>query len=402
MSNPKYSAILSTFADTLLREVRSIRSHPRYLILMTVGILFSYVFFITLTSEGQPQNLPIGVVDHDGSYLSRRLCHELDATQGVSVQSVYCSHAEARRAMQRQEIYAFVEIPKGTYSRMLDFQQPHIAFYSNNAYLLAGSLSNKTLVTIGKLASGAVHREILKKKGFSEQDAMGIIQPIEFDTHCIGNPMTSYQPYLLTTLLPGIIALIVLLMTIFVVAREQKAGTVQQWFSAARGNLLCALSGKLFPYLVWFSLLGIIGNIIFYGPLQLSCYGSPWLVAAAMVMLILAAQCMGVFITALISDTHMGICIGAIYGALSFTMSGFSFPVENMPLPLQSVSLLFPLRHHYLIYSKVAIYGGGFADCWSQFCALLCFVLAGLVGALIMARQQSRSLASAIGNNTQH
>ena len=65
------------------RELRLIKESPRYLLLLTAGILFSYVFFLTFMHEGQPENLPIAVVDQDGSYLSRRLCHEIDATQGV-------------------------------------------------------------------------------------------------------------------------------------------------------------------------------------------------------------------------------------------------------------------------------------------------------------------------------
>ena len=77
---------------------------PRYMILLTLGAIFSFVFFATMTSEGQPQELPVAVVDLDGTYLSRRLCHELDATQAVHVKAVYQNHNEARQAMQRGEI----------------------------------------------------------------------------------------------------------------------------------------------------------------------------------------------------------------------------------------------------------------------------------------------------------
>ena len=381
---------MSHLLHTIRRELRRAADSPRYLLLMTLGIAFSYLFFLTLMREGQPEELPVAVVDHDGSYLSRRLCHELNATQGVRVVAVYPTHAEARKAMQRQEIFAFLEIPEQTYSEMLDFKAPHVALYSNNAYLLAGSLSYKTLATMGKLASAAVQREVLRKKGLPDEKIMGLIQPVEFDTHLVSNPTANYQPYVLTTILPGIVALMVLLFTAYEVSREQKERSARAWLATADGNLLSALAGKLLPYTFWFSLLGIVGNIIFFGPCRYTLLGSFWMLVLAVVLLVLAAQAMGVFLSALLSDMHMAVCICAIYGALSFSMSGFSYPVTSMPAALQACSNLFPLRHYYMIYAKTALYGCGWQQCWPHVCALLLFVLAGLVGALLMARQMRR------------
>ena len=133
----------SSIKQVLLRELMRIRRHPRYVIILTLGIVFTFTFFATMTRNGQPQELPIAVVDMDGSYLSRRICHEIQATSGVSVQAVYNNHNEARRAMQRGEIYAFYEIPKGTYNNLLQFRSPHFVLYVNSAYMLAGTLSYK-------------------------------------------------------------------------------------------------------------------------------------------------------------------------------------------------------------------------------------------------------------------
>lgn len=385
--------MMNPLLNTIKRELRRAYHHPRYLILLTLGIVFSYVFFITLMQEGQPERLPIAIVDHDGSYLSRRLCHELNATQGVKVIAVYDNHAEARKAMQRQEIFAFMEIPRHTFSNMLDFKRPHISIYSNNAYLLAGSLSYKQLATMGKLASAAVHREILRKKGLSEDKIMGIIQPIEFDTHLISNPTANYQPYVLTTILPGIIALMVLLFTSYQVTLEQKEKTAAAWLEGANGNLLVALFGKLLPYTFWFSILGILGNIVFFGPCHYTMLGSFTLLSIDMILLVVAAQSMGVFLSGLIPDMHLAVCVSAIYGALSFSMSGFSYPVCSMVPAMQAFSYIFPLRHYYLAYSEIALYGDGIEQCWIHFCILLSMNIIGLLGTLLMERQRNTQYA---------
>ena len=372
--------------NTLCRELRMVKSAPRYLILLTVGILFSYVFFLTFMQEGQPENLPIAVVDHDGTYLSRRLCHEIDATQGVDVVAVYGTHKEAREAMQRQEIYAFLEIPAGTYSEVLDFNRPHIAMYSNNAYLLAGSLSYKTLSTIGKLTSGAVQREVLRKKGFTEDQIMGMIQPIEIDAHLISNPWGSYLPYVLTTMLPGIIGVMVLLFTVYMVSNEYKGGTMREWVETAGGDMLTALTGKLLPYTLWFTLIGVVGNIVLFGFSHFVCEGSFFALSVAMFLLVVAMQSMGVFLAGIIPDQHLSVSVSAIYGMLAFSMAGFSYPVSSMPTALQAVSILFPLRHYYLTYADVAMFGAPFTQYAKHLCALLLFQVAGLIGGIALSR----------------
>ena len=360
------------------------------MVLMTLGVVFSYVFFLTLMREGQPEDLPIAVVDHDGSYLSRRLCHEMDAMQGVRVVAVYDNHHQARTAMQRQEIYAFLEIPEDTYANVLAFKAPHMALYANNSYLLAGTLSYKALATVGKLSAAAVQREVLRKKGYDDERIMGIIQPVELDTHLISNPMANYQPYVLTTVLPGIVALMVLLLTIYEIGRERKEGTLRDWFASAGGNSLAAIAGKMAPYTLWFSLIVVVGNIVFFGPGRYVMLGSFWWIALASVLLVVAAQSMGVFLSGVIPQQHMSVCIGAIYGALSFSMSGFSYPADAMPTPLQALSYLFPLRHYYLTYADVAMFGSGLEHCWPHLAALLLMLIPGLIGGLLIAIQTNK------------
>jgi ABC-2 type transport system permease protein len=380
---------MKNLQTSIKRELGRIKARPRYLLLMTAGIVFSYVFFMTLMGEGQPERLPIAIVDQDGSYVSRQLCHEINATQGVEVVAVYNQHQEAREAMQRQEIYAFLEIPANTYSEILSFKAPHLVLYSNNAYLLPGSLSYKTLSTVCKLASGAMQREILRKKGCSEEQIMGIIQPIELDTHLIGNPWASYQPYILTTILPGIVGLMALLLSVFVIGQEYKDGTTRDWLLAANGDIMSAVAGKMLPYTLWFFLLGLIGNIVMFGPCHYTMEGSFLALTVTLLLFIIALQSMAVLLAGLLPDQHISVCIAAIYGALSFSMSGFSYPVSNMPPALQAFSYLFPLRHYYLVYADVSLFGSTLHQYYPHLCMLILFLLPGLIGCKLISAKAS-------------
>ena len=369
------------------REVRQVVYHPRYILLLSLGVIFSYVFFLTLMDEGQPQKLPIAVVDQDGSFLSRRLCHELSATQGVEVVAVYDNHLQARDAMQRMRIFAFLEIPKGTYNEVLQFRRPTITIYSNNAYLLGGSFSYKNLATMTKLACGAVQREVLRKKGYSEKTIAGLIQPVELDTHPIANPTVNYQPYILTTILPGIIGLMVLMITIMMLHYWIK--NPYERLRLCEGDLMASIWGKLLPYTVWFSIIGITGNLVLFGFCHYTLYGSFFVLSIAFVLFILSLQSMAVLLVGLLPDMHMSITIGAIYGTLSFTMSGFSYPASSMPGGMQLFGYIFPLRHYYLSYVNIALFDGTPQQIIFHITVLLLFLVASYLGIFLINRRFS-------------
>lgn len=376
-----------------LRECRRLGSQPRYLVILTLGVIVTFVVFATMTREGQPTRLPVGVVDLDGSYVSRRICHELDATAGVHVHAVYSNHMEARRAMQRGEIFAFYEIPAGTYNDVLQFRSPHFVLYNNASYLLAGTLCYKQLATMGMLAAGAVQREVLRKKGYDDEQIMGLIQPVAFETRNISNPWINYGIYLMTTLIPAVIAFVALMHTAYAIASERRQRTVKRWMRKAHGNTLYALLGKMLPYTLWYSLLALVANFIMFGPMHYPLMGSWMIIVLSTVLLIFAAQCAGVLIASCINDPPLAMSVCTLYSAMSFSLSGFSYPIESMPPVFQSFCWLYPIRHYFLTYREVAIYGNGFSHCWPHLAALIAFWLMLLVAAVMFDWQNRKKTA---------
>jgi ABC-2 type transport system permease protein len=142
--------ILSAFIKTFKRELKRMGSRPIYF-LGTVGVmLFCYVFFLTLMKEGQPVRMPVGIVDLDNSSLSRQFVRNLDATQQSEIVMHLNSYTEARKEMQKGNIYAFVVIKDNFEAEVMANRRPKMTFYLNDAYLVAGSLllSGSDLSTI--------------------------------------------------------------------------------------------------------------------------------------------------------------------------------------------------------------------------------------------------------------
>ena len=348
---------------------------PIYLFSTVFVMAFCYIFFLTFFKEGMPQKLPIAIVDLDQSALSRRFYRELNATSATEVVMRCTSYQQARDEMQRGNIHGFIVVPKDLYKNLLTNKRPTVSFYVNNSYLIAGTLSYKDMLTMSALSSAAYQREYLRARGVGENQIMGRIQPITIDAHQIGNPWTNYGIYLINVLLPGVLQLMILLLTVFAVGNELKSRQSRDWLEAADGSLAVALAAKLAPYTILFSILGIAGNVLLYKFVGFPFHGSFLTMSIATVLFVLAHQAIGIFMIGLFPVLRDAISFAALYGILSFTYAGFTFPIEAMPRLAQGASALFPIRHYFKIYVNEALLGAGIGESLLYFVALLVFLV---------------------------
>jgi ABC-2 type transport system permease protein len=100
---------LTNIGNIALRELDIIiRKNRIYGFCMVVFPVLLVVFFTTMLDDGLPQDLPIGVVDHDNSATSRSLIRNLDAMQNSRVVYRFASVTEARNAMQEGKVFAYL------------------------------------------------------------------------------------------------------------------------------------------------------------------------------------------------------------------------------------------------------------------------------------------------------
>ena len=357
------------------RECRRLVSRPLYLFCMVIAPLFCYLFFTTLMGSGLPTNLPVGAVDMDQSAISRNLIRNLDAFGQTAVVARYGNVNDARIAMQEGKIYGFFYIPKGLSADAQSQRQPKISFYTNNSYLIAGSLLFKDMKMMSELASGAVSRSALYAKGATEDQAMAFLQPIVIDTHPLNNPWLNYSVYLCNTLVPGVLMLLIFMVTVYSIGTEIKDRTAREWLRVSNNSIYIALAGKLLPQTVVFFIMGIFYNVYLYGFLHFPCNSGILPMLFATLCLVLASQCCGIVMIGTLPTLRLGLSFASLWGVISFSISGFSFPVMAMHPVLQALSNLVPLRHYFLIYVDQALNGYSMIYSWPNYMALLIFMV---------------------------
>ena len=357
------------------REVLRIAVRPLYLFCMIIAPVFCYLFFTTLMANGLPTGLPAGVVDLDNTSTTRNIIRNLDAFQQTHIVAHYPSVMEARKAIQRGEIYSFYYIPEGTTEATLASRQPKVSFYVNYSYLIAGSLLYKDQRTISELAAGAVGRATLYAKGATEDQAMAFLQPIVIDTHALNNPWLNYSVYLCNTLFPGILMLLIFLTTIYTLGEEVKNGTGRELMHLADNSITKVLIGKLLPHTLVFFVIAVFYNVYLYGYLHYPCHSGIFPMLLAGLLLVLSSQAFGVFLFGLFGSFRLALSAASLWGVISFSISGFTFPVMAMHPTLQALCVLFPLRHYYLLYVNFALNGYPLIYAWQAVAALLVFLL---------------------------
>ena len=90
---------------------------------------------------------------------------------------------------------------------------------------------------------------------------------------------------------------------------------------------------------------------------------------------VLAAQGMGVFMFAMLPTLRLGLSFASLWGVISFSISGMSYPVMAMHPMLRGLSLLFPLRHYFLLYVNSALDGLPLLNAWPYVVGLSVFAL---------------------------
>ena len=367
--------ILRQIYEIMLRELLILRQNHIYRFCMVLFPILVIFFFTSLMDDGQPLNLPVGIVDLDNTSTSRSLSRKLDGFQMSKVVARYPSVAEARRAIQRNEIYGFLYIPKGTTDKLLASRQPKISYYYTYTSIAAGSMLMKDLKTVSTLGSAGLGQATMRAKGLTDAQIQTLLQPIKIDFLQIANPWTNYNAYLSTMMVPGIIMLFIFLISAYSIGTELKFATGKKWMEMADNNITVALLGKFLPQtIIWLAIVYGYEWYVFYH-LGFPHLGSPWMLVLLGLMQVLASQGFGIFAFGLMPSLRMSMSVCSLWAVLSISMAGSAFPIMGMDAPLQSLSWLFPLRHYWMMYQTCVLNGFPLVETWFHFAAMAAFLL---------------------------
>lgn len=361
---------MDNFLNVFRRELRRMTSRRIYFASCIVLPLFSLVFMATIFDHGQMENLPVGVVDADQTSLSRSIVRMVDATPELQVTKHYANETEARKAMQKKEIYGYLLISSGIKS---------LCYYYHNAMLSVGGELHSTFETLLKRVSVTPIVTEAVGLGESQTNITSFLIPVSEEEMVSYNPNRNYAIYLSQPFFFVFLQVLLLLVTTYALGSESKFGTSDEWLQMAKGNMGIAVTGKLLPYTFIFIAIGVLANVVFFHWMKMPLPCSLWVMNGITILFILATQALALLLYAIFPALSLIISVVSMIGSLGATLSGVTFPVNFMDTPVYWASFLFPIRHFVEVVQSLLYLEGSFSNYWTNLVILLLFILSPIL-----------------------
>ena len=305
--------------------------------MMVVLIVGACLLLTALYNARVVTEIPVYVVDHDNSTISRMMRTFLAAGQDLKVLGTLDTPEQARDVLESGEAAAVVYIPSGLSVAVKTQSGGYVVAYIDGSNILVAKNADKAIQTVVKSTSVGIAMVTLQKAGLPDFELMGALQPINLDVDRPFNALTSYSDYLLPVFLFFNLSLFVILMTAatFQVPLSdtiKKHVIRRRWYYLGR---LCAVF-----------LMAVIGGSILYQwglpRVDIVLQATPLMAMSALVIFIVLTQL-------LYADFHLvlplpvAMSASCLVGMLSVMFSGLTWPLEMMPWYIHALATWIPL-----------------------------------------------------------
>jgi ABC-2 type transport system permease protein len=279
------------------------------------------------------RKIPIAVVDNDLSDLSQRIVQTLDASGAVSVAVRANTLAEAHAAVDRGEAFAVVGIPPDTERDVLKGMTAHIPIYADATYLFVFRTTGNGIATAISTLSSELAAGGARTDGSLVKATLADASPTDTLLQPIFNPVGGYASYIVPAAF-----LLILQQTLLIGAAALSGLAVAQAAGGAFANVLGRGVAHLTIYLAPLALYLVVLPRV-YG---FSTLGNPLQLFALAAVFVLATSFMGQAVGAWFKRPETPTLIFLATSLPQFFLTGFAWPREAIPKPVQAVGYIFP------------------------------------------------------------
>jgi len=358
---------LCCLRPVIKKEFRQIRRDARSMLFMTFLPAFM-LFMFGFALNFDVKYIPLAVVDEDGSRASRDLVDRFRTTEYFELKAVLPKTAAIDPVMAREDIRAALVIPARFGDDLLAGRSPSVQVIVDGSNAMSGTTAAGYVGAILQSYSQKVTLEALARRGQTD-----VALPIASEIRVWYNPELRSANFLVPGLMAFILMVIVTVSTAFSIVREKERGTMDQ-ISLSSIRPIELILGKIVPYVAISlgsaHLVLLLGQVMF----GVGIRGSYPLLLLAMVLFVLGALGQGILISSITRTQQVAFLLAVLTTMLpTFILSGFVFPIRNMPPVVQAVTFLVPGRYFLAALRAIILKGAGLSAIWDQFLFLTAF-----------------------------
>jgi ABC-2 type transport system permease protein len=308
------------------RELGWLRRRPSLLVLATIAPLGLMALLTTIFSAGLPTRLPIGVLDLDGSDLSRSIIRIVDATPDVAVSARVGELAAGRTMILSGQIHGLLMLPRNLERDVLAGRRPEVVFFYNAQTLTTGNLVLRGVGAAVPSAAAGIRLSLRTSQGQPTEAAQASLSPIPVQTNALFNPTLNYVHFLLAALLPSVLQIVVVTTSAYSAGLDLETRYRLAILRRLGGGLWPAIAGKVLPYTLIFLIVLCLSDAVLFGVFGLPLRGSGSLLLLASFLFILACQFLGLMLALLLRPMARAVSIGTLLTSPAFGFMGISFP----------------------------------------------------------------------------
>ena len=372
----KPSSWALSFENAWSRELNYLADNKAELVLITLLPLTLLFILAWLLSGAVIRDLPIAVVDHDHSDVSRELIRRLDASPGLGVIEQPAELAEAFSQVRRVAVYAVVYIPRDARRDMQHGQATAFVYY-NASFLTPGQGASRDVAAVMASFNQILLQEVVALRSGPSALARA---PLQVQSSLLYNSARSYEHFLLGLLFPAVLHLVAALAMVSALGRELRDGTGTRWLEGC-GAHSAAITGKLAPYVLLFTAYGS-GALLYLGYVRGGgIAGALWVLLLGQLCLYSACAGIALLLVGLTKDMGSALSLVGLYVGTALAFSGATFPVLEGPLFTRVWNSLLPLTAYIKLQVQQVDMGSPIADSIKWLGVLALFVLVpGVIG----------------------
>ncbi len=372
---------LARVGHLVTKELIELRADPRLFGIVIMAPIIQLVL-LGYAATTDVQDIPLLVVDDDRSAESRQLVERFAASSNFTLVDVVSGSGAVERHLEHGTAWMALTIPAGLGTRVAAGRPTNVQVIAD------GTDSNSTGVALGYarsvVAAYSAEQSAARLPGGARPP------PLDVDIRVWFNPQLESRDFMV----PGIVALLLLVVTTnlsaMAIVREREVGTLEQLnvTPLARWELIV---GKLLPYALIGMFDVVLVTLVSIYWFEVPFLGSFPLLFACSLMYLLSTLGLGLFVST-ISQTQQQASMTATFFFLTpmIYLSGFTFPIENMPEWIQYVTYAIPLRYFLVIVRGIFLKGVGVEVLWPQMAALFA---CGVVLITLATLRSSKRLA---------
>jgi len=363
---------LCCLRPVIKKEFRQIRRDARSMLFMTLLPAFM-LFMFGFALNFDVKHIPLAVVDEDGSRASRDLVDRFRTTEYFNLKAVLPKTAAIDPVMAREDIRAALVIPVRFGDDLLAGRSPSVQIIVDGSNAMSGTTAAGYVGAILQSYSQKVTLEALARRGLTD-----VALPLASEIRVWYNPELRSAKFLVPGLMSFILMVIVTVSTAFSIVREKERGTMDQ-INLSSIRPIELIIGKIVPYVAISlgsaHLVLLLGEVIF----GVGIRGSYPLLLLAMVLFVTGALGQGILISSITKTQQVAFLLAVLTTMLpTFILSGFVFPIRNMPPVVQAITYLVPGRYFLAALRAIILKGAGLSAIWDQFLFLTAFTVLSL------------------------